>query len=89
MDPIIGSLNRFDIAIEAITNDKVFNTKNITKKYHDLAAVCHPDKIKDGGKAFKEFGKNYEIVKALLEKNMNDKKIIKRACQRYQSSKRE
>ena len=89
MGPIIESLNRFEVDIEDFTNEKVFNKENITKKYHDLAAVCHPDKIKDGGKAFKEFAIQYEIIKALLEKNKNEKKIIKQAWRRYKSSKRE
>ena len=89
MDPIIQSLIRFDIEIEQITNNKVFTKEIITKKYRDLAAICHGDKLRDGGKAFKEFAIQYEIINALLDKNKNDKIIIKQACQRYKSSKRE
>ena len=69
------ALNMFGIEKKSLNDPKIFNHRNINRKYKYLAKIYHPDRVDGNEGKFRELCANYGILLAMLDSDQKEEAI--------------
>jgi hypothetical protein len=69
---IAKALSHFSFSAEQINNARVFNKKELKKRYFQRAKECHPDMTGDDGARFIDLSTKYGLLLGIIEQGVSE-----------------